>query len=288
MNLNFVKDPQAYLLKVEDLLLEKESCNNLMLGIINQLAEGQSAYKDVNLGIVEKAGNTVFAFMQTPPNNWIFPDVEVVEKEVSQEIAKFLFDEQLEVPGILGPDQIVQPFVKEWEKLNNVESTIHMEQLIYQMDKVNSVSQAEGELRKGTKYDHKLLTEWLIQFGREANEIINRDDADFLAVTFIKNSSVYLWQVNGKPVSMVNRSRKTKNGATINAVYTPDEYKRKGYATSSVAALSRKLLADGSSFCSLYTDANYPDSNRIYKRIGYYEVGTSIVYEFNRDSHPTH
>lgn len=79
---------------------------------------------------------------------------------------------------------------------------------------------------------------------------------------------------------MVNRSRKTKNGATINAVFTLDEYKRNGYATSSVAALSTKLLVEGARFCSLYTDADYPTSNRIYKKIGYYEVGTSVVYEF--------
>nr|WP_246484738.1 GNAT family N-acetyltransferase [Virgibacillus salarius] len=79
---------------------------------------------------------------------------------------------------------------------------------------------------------------------------------------------------------MANKSRETKHGATINAVYTPDKYKKKGYATSVVSQLSQKLLNDGYQFCSLYTDLSNPTANNIYKKIGYYKIGSAIVYLF--------
>ncbi|ASN03995.1 GNAT family N-acetyltransferase [Virgibacillus necropolis] len=282
MNIHFEKDPEKYLKLVESLLLEKEACNNLMLGILSRIVAGHSLYEGALLGYVEKNGVAIFPFMQTPPNNWIFPDLEVTSEDVTKEVAAFLWDKQIEVPGILGPDFLVKPFVEEWEKWNKVTSTIHMKQLIYQLDKVNPIPSTAGELVVADNKYHQLITEWLLQFGQEANEVISREDADHLAIQFLNDRSTFLWLVDGKPVSMVNRSRKTKNGATVNAVYTPDNYKRRGYATSSVAALTSKLLSEGAQFCSLYTDADYPTSNRVYKKIGYYEVGTSVVYEFTK------
>lgn len=34
-------------------------------------------------------------------------------------------------------------------------------------------------------------------------------------------------------------------------------------------------------FCCLYTDKSNAASNNIYKQIGYYEVGASVVYEIH-------
>jgi predicted GNAT family acetyltransferase len=58
----------------------------------------------------------------------------------------------------------------------------------------------------------------------------------------------------------------------VNAVYTPPEQRRKGYATAAVAALSGMLLAAGKDFCCLYTDVANPTSNSIYRKIGYRPV----------------
>lgn len=282
MNLYFEKDIQAYVDLVEPLLLKKEACNNLMLGILKRITEGKSVYQDIYLGYVEEDGEVIFAFMQTPPNNWIFPDIESIPDEIPKEIARFLGNENVEVPGILGPDSLVKPFVAEWEMLNEVTSSIHMKQLVYQLDVVNEVPRTAGKLVEARNTDHGLIADWLVQFGEEANAVMTKEAAGNLATQFLENRSVYLWEVNGQPVSMVNRSRRTKHGSTVNAVFTPDEHKRNGFATSSVAALSEKLLADEAQFCSLYTDADYPTSNRIYKKIGYYEVGSSVVYEFTK------
>jgi hypothetical protein len=64
----------------------------------------------------------------------------------------------------------------------------------------------------------------------------------------------------------------TPNGIRINLVYTPPEYRRKGYATSCVAALSQTLLAEKRKNCFLFTDLSNPTSNHIYQTIGYQPV----------------
>ena len=67
----------------------------------------------------------------------------------------------------------------------------------------------------------------------------------------------------------------------INLVYTPPEYRRKGYATACVAALSQMLLDRGYQYYFLSTDLANPISNHIYQAIGYQPLGNDmLVYWF--------
>jgi len=62
-------------------------------------------------------------------------------------------------------------------------------------------------------------------------------------------------------------------------VYTPREWRRRGYATACVAALSKLLLQRGFEFCVLHTDLSNPTSNAIYTGIGYRPVRDFLMYE---------
>jgi predicted GNAT family acetyltransferase len=68
---------------------------------------------------------------------------------------------------------------------------------------------------------------------------------------------------------MVSAVRDTPNSAGIGAVYTPPQFRNRGYASTAVATLSRQLLDAGRRSCFLYTDVANPLSNAIYARIGY-------------------
>lgn len=59
--------------------------------------------------------------------------------------------------------------------------------------------------------------------------------------------------------------------ARIGPVYTPAEHRGRGYASAAVAAVSRRLLADGSRVC-LFTDQANPTSNKIYQQLGFRPV----------------
>ena len=72
---------------------------------------------------------------------------------------------------------------------------------------------------------------------------------------------------------MALQTRPTQHGIGVGGVYTPPELRRRGYASSCVAALSQRLLDAGFEYCTLYTDLSNPTSNDIYQQIGYRPVG---------------
>jgi uncharacterized protein len=279
MRIIFSSSIKNYLEKVEPLLLRKEASNNLMLGLLEYFKTTMS--RDVYCGYMEDEGEVIYAFMQTAPNNWILADVDHVDDQLFFNLASFFYKKAIKVPGILGPIHHVEWFVREWLKYKKVKASIKMNQCIYQLNEVRVKPSSNGELVKATKTEHELIKSWLIQFGRETNENpITEIRASQMATKYIENESLYLWKVDERPVSMANQSRRTKNGVSINAVFTPDEFKRNGYATNVVAALSQRLLDQGYQFCSLYTDRENPTSNKIYTNIGFEVVGSSVVYEF--------
>jgi hypothetical protein len=79
---------------------------------------------------------------------------------------------------------------------------------------------------------------------------------------------------------MAGLARPTRRTTSINAVYTPPEERRNGYATALVAAVSAEGLRRGKSSCVLYTDLANPVSNSIYPKIGYRPVCDSSQYRF--------
>jgi hypothetical protein len=279
--MKIIADPsvKSYAEKVEKVLIKKEACNNLILGILNRL---KTTSIDCYLGYVEEDGCVVSAFLQTPPHNWIIADIEAVNPNIAYAIADHIYEKGMEAPGVIGPNAAAEKFAERWTARRKTNACIHMNQLIYQLHDVKIKPSDEGRLVKATEQELDLIAGWLVLFGKEANEIAVADRAENLAHQFVKNGSVYLWKEKNQFVSMANMSRKTKHGAAINAVFTPDENKRKGYATSTVAALSQNLLDEGFQFCCLYTDQTNPTSNNIYQKIGYRIVGSSIVYHFGK------
>ena len=81
---------------------------------------------------------------------------------------------------------------------------------------------------------------------------------------------------------MAMKTRPTRRGISVSFVYTPPEFRRRGYATACVAELSRLLLESGRQFCSLFTDLANPTSNHIYQQIGYRPVADFDQYSFQQ------
>ena len=104
-----------------------------------------------------------------------------------------------------------------------------------------------------------------------AHVVDHRLEADSAGVVF--------WE-DGPMVSLAAFGNPTPNGIRIGPVYTPPEYRRRGYASALVAELSERLL-EKRRFCFLFTDLVNPTANRIYEQIGYRRVceAAEIVFE---------
>ena len=124
------------------------------------------------------------------------------------------------------------------------------------------------------------MAKWIEAFSREAvGEASDSAEAMEKAKKYIVEESMYIWDHDG-PVSIARESRAMKNGTNVALVYTPPEFRGRGYATSCVHQLTKKLLAGGYRFCSLYTDLANPTSNHIYPKIGYVPLGNTLIFDF--------
>lgn len=82
---------------------------------------------------------------------------------------------------------------------------------------------------------------------------------------------LFVWDDHG-PASMVSLSPIVAGVTRLGPVYTPPELRRRGYASSAVAAASRRALAEGGRRCALFTDLSNPTSNKIYDDVGYRRI----------------
>lgn len=159
-----------------------------------------------------------------------------------------------------------------------------MDQRIYRLDKVKKAADAEGVLIKAKLEHLPLVTEWIWEFMGVIGEPVSKEQAVKTGEAFIKAERLFLWEVNGKYVSIANATRPTTHNVTINFVYTPREERKKGYASSCVSTLSQLMLDSGFQTTSLYTDTTNPTSNKIYMEIGYEHVADSALVLFHEKS----
>lgn len=103
------------------------------------------------------------------------------------------------------------------------------------------------------------------------------------AITKMLNSDTfYIWRnANGKIVCMADYIV-IDSSAKIKSVYTPVEERKKAYAANLIHDLTAKLLSEGL-VPLLYTDYNYPASNKAYINAGYEDTGILINFSCSKE-----
>lgn len=86
-----------------------------------------------------------------------------------------------------------------------------------------------------------------------------------------------LWEDAGVPVSMAGVSRRIAGTVRVTTVYTPPEYRGRGYAAAVTAEVSRAAREEGAQEVLLFTDLANPTSNSVYRRIGYEAVSDRLL-----------
>jgi predicted GNAT family acetyltransferase len=273
---------------VQAFLEREEVVANLPLGILIRLAARPPSTDEGNrpfFVLASHEGEPVLLMMRTPPHNMILhasaPDSSQGSRLDAAYVrgVAFLLREGLEIPGVIGPRDVAIGFADAWCKATGGAWQIQMEQVIYRLDQVEDVPLSPGELVQAREEHLEVLTDWMLGFSEATPDRWDRAEARTRAQDHVAAQSLYLWQ-DERPVSMAWRSRPTPHGITVTGVYTPPEFRRRGYATSCVASLSRLLLAEGHQYCTLYTDLANPTSNSIYQKVGYRPIRASAMIEF--------
>lgn len=270
-----------YFSQVEAFLLQNEAEHNLILGLCGQLISGQHRYEaPFYMAYVEKAGEIIAAALRTPPFNVILSQTE--DESVVPLFVEDIACVYASVQGILGRKHLSKAFAKQWAEKQKVSYGLKMSQGVYRLEKVKPAAGVSGALRRATEAERDLLAQWMMGFNQDALEPISLEYAQKIVDGYFTSDTraFYLWYDGGQPVSVAGSTRPTRNGKVVGAVYTPPEFRRRGYASACVAALSQQILDSGCKFCFLFTDLANPTSNHIYQEIGYEYVGDMDEYRF--------
>src|SRR5580658_825923 len=257
-------------------LVQKEVQNNSCLIVLSSLLsrpvpERQEHY----FWVVEQEGALLGTAFWTPPYKFT---VSEMDKESLMALANAVRDSHPHIPGVGGPKDPAKHFSHLWNLKTQKSPLLEHSMRIYQLEKTMGVSTSPGILQKAGEGDGDLLAQWLQQFHDEIG-VSEELNIRHMVENYIREQRLFLWEDGGFR-AMAAYAGSTVNGVRLNMVFTPPEFRGKGYATSLVATLSQSLLDSGKKFCCLYTDLLNPTSNSIYQKIGYQPVCDWNVYKF--------
>ena len=260
-----------------------ESEHSLPLGMMYGLAGSPLRDDDGPplLVSIRDRGRVVGMAIMTQGRKLVLSRIDAGIEDAAERLICHLRTNDVSIPGVVGPSAEARAFSNGWAgTANGISSSLAMSMRVFEISEVAAVPLSEGELRPAGMGDHAVMTRWIAEFSEAIGEPADPEAAARGATRYIQAEQLYIWDYEG-PVSMAKTSHSTRNGININGVYTPAGHRNKGYATSCVWALTKKLLSDRHSFCSLFTDLLNPTSNSIYTKIGYRPVGDALAFDFS-------
>lgn len=269
--------------KIELILSEKEDVFSLFWGVLQAIKAGN--YENPFMATIEEDGRVLALFQMTPPHplNLIFVD-EIRLEEIMDVFTNKMVELEINFNSIISLKPWAYKVAKIWEIKTGRTHQLLMDQGLYRLNKVNeTLEHSPGTWRYAEESDSSLIEKWFNLFESDTGlPISSIEYVKKRVAMFLKEREVFLWEDKGKIVSMMKKSRPTKNGVTVSFVFTPKEERKKGYARTLVTAVSTELLKDFD-FCVLYTDMMNPTSNKIYREIGYERIADSVHLGFHKD-----
>lgn len=283
--LDFIDDPAVFLAVAGDHLAADPVQSTVVATFaersVRERAAGVATTADFPqwwLVVRDEAGAVVGAGMRTAPFEPHPPYLLAMPDEAAVQLAHVLHARGEALGGANGAVPAVRLLAEEYARLAGGTARVHEETRLFELAELVEPPLPGGQLRMATEEDLELALEWYVSFGREAAEQAGRehehemfeDEAGMLRR--IGEGRVWFWVAeDGVRVHLTGHNLPSYGVARIGPVFTPKEQRGKGYASAAVAEISR-MLRDGGSRVTLFTDQANPTSNAIYQRIGFRAV----------------
>jgi len=174
---------------------------------------------------------------------------------------------------MVGPRESCEAFGEAWRELTGGAFKLRFNLRHLALTATPAPSNTRGEMRRPQPGDYELIADWLCAFMLEA-QLPAEEPARLRARLRqrMERGFTRVWFDDGA-VSFAGfgeiRDGAGPGAARIGPVYTPPQWRGRGYASALVAELSRELLQGGKRTIFLTTDLANPISNGIYEKIGY-------------------
>jgi len=274
---------RTFLNNNENILLEHEAISQLILFNAYQNLITFESGKGM-FGAVLEEENTVLLFCNVKPYSLVIyiacQDKDMVNA-ASITVADFFADNHIPITGIIAKNSVCQSFINHFKKCISCNFNEIRGMDIMEIRKVNEIKPVEGIHRTAVNAESKVITDWMIQFQIEAlSSEINYEVALKKVTNLINNNKIFVYEnIEHRIVSMATVTRKLIHGIAISYVFTPEEFRGKGYAAANIYYLSKELLEGGYDFCTLFADKKNLVSNRAYEKVGYISMEENYEYK---------
>lgn len=253
-------------------LLEAHIENNVVATVLMGTLEGRFHASPPVLAVgTDDGGAVVAAAMRTAPWPMLCTPVD---PEDAASLVDLWLEHDPDLPGINALLHTARAIAGAWIQHTGGSDHCRTAMAMHSLSTVVDPPQpGPGELVTASEADRDLALAWWNAFVDDSHVIDAGPEARAATVDFrIGADHLFLWRDGGLPVSMVSTNPAVAGVVRIGPVYTPPESRRRGYATSAVAAISRHALNAGAHTCMLYTDLANPTSNKIYADVGYRRI----------------
>jgi predicted GNAT family acetyltransferase len=270
----YTDNPTGFWNETIDILVESEAQNSIILKCAKRFKDGENNPDWYCAAVKNDAGSVVLIAMCTPPwNVVIYGTGNMIDEEAVGLLVKELYNAGYTLNGVTGEKVIAELFSEYYTKLANKISKIKVRlNPMVRKELSSDIAFSPGYLREITEEDLCFTPYWNKEWAIDCHQDIG-DIAGYAEDH--KNQTgknlLYVW-VDKTPVSMAGLQAPMPNGTNIGKVYTPPHYRNKGYGTACVWHLSELLLNKGNKFVSLFADADYPVSNKVYQKVGFRNV----------------
>ena len=263
-------DLNAFRADVFSLLLEDEVLNNLPVSIISD-NKNKDTSEWLMCTIHDDSGRiSLIAFCVKPFNITLYEPTFSRDENSVALLAHELRRIGYAPPGVFAVTELARRFTEVY--YGDIGNCSCMSLVLMKLEELLQYDKAPGFYRVLSEDDLTFTPLWEQAFCIDCRlPAFSLPENEERIRTRLGKDSHFIWE-DRLPVAQAVYGRETPNGAVINWVYTPPQYRGRGYATSVVAELTKSLLDRGKSFCCLYADADNPASRRVYQKLGYYDV----------------
>ncbi|HKL80589.1 MAG TPA: GNAT family N-acetyltransferase [Mobilitalea sp.] len=276
------EDAQAYLKENESILLKNEAVSQLILYNAYQNLEVAKSDKCI-FGVVIDEERPLLHFCNVAPKKMAIYTQDIAKESIGPAanlLADYMVSNHIIFSGLIAKQEVCQAYIEKYQKSVDCTFLETLEMDIMEIRNVNDIKPVEGTHRLAVIDEVKMITDWMIDFQIEAlASEINYETALNRATRLIVENKVYVYEDTDKrPVTMAVVSRQLVHGVAFNYVYTPEEFRGKGYAVANIYYMTKEYLTQGNEFCTLFVDSKNPISCRAYEKVGYQALENNYEY----------
>lgn len=279
-------DAVTFLEKYRETLYANEAINQLIIGnmntVIASMRMDETLHPDLLFAVLFRDEIPKYFVCNYPPYNIVITATDPKEQDqdsadiLSSELDEFLHKKGIHYPGINAPESFAYSFLR--QSADSFEKDVFLGIMVATEIKDFPL---QGNMRLARQGESEELSAMYVHFVQDAlREIITLDEARVKIAKMFADRPEHFWvyEVDGRVVSMAACPRETELGASIGTVYTKREERGKGYCKQLMSWMSSYYLARNHSYVTLYVDMDNPCSTRAYHHVGYQVVDLSFAF----------